>query len=127
MPHININEVQMSKEFKSINVDDMAWVEVPNEKAGKSLFRKSLIEDAETGARITITKYPAGFINPKHDHPCAHGMYVLKGILHTSRGDFGPGSFVWFPEGEIMWHGATENQDVEVVFITNKKFEINYL
>ena len=117
----------MSKEFKSLNVDQMAWEEVPNEKAGKSLFRKSLVEDEQTGVRICITKYPAGFINPKHNHPCAHGMYVLKGILHTSRGDFNPGSFVWFAEGETMWHGATENQDVEVVFITNKKFVINYL
>ena len=117
----------MSKEFKSVNVNEMTWNEEFNEKAGRSLFSKRLIEDEETGVRITITKYPAGFINPKHNHPCAHGMYVLKGILHSSRGDFGPGSFVWFPEGETMWHGATENQDVEVVFITNKKFEINYL
>ena len=117
----------MSKEFKSVNINDLEWVEKLNEKVGKSLFSKDLIDDLETGVRINITKYPAGFINPKHDHPCAHGMYVLKGILHTSRGDFNPGSFVWFPEGEVMWHGATENQDVEVVFITNKKFVINYL
>ena len=117
----------MSSEFRSIDVEAMAWIEKPNEKAGKSLFKKDLINDAETGVKINITKYPAGFINPKHDHPCAHGMYVLKGILHTSHGDFSPNSFVWFPEGEAMWHGATENQDVEVVFITNKRFEINYL
>ena len=117
----------MSNEFKGVNVEAMEWIEKPNEKAGKSLYKKDLINDAETGVKINITKYPAGFINPKHNHPCAHGMYVLKGILHTSRGDFGPDSFVWFPEGETMWHGATEDQDVEVVFITNKRFEMNYL
>ena len=117
----------MSNEFKSLNVDEMPWVEKPNEKAGKSHFSKSLIVDDETGVKVSIVKYPAGFINPNHNHPCAHGMYVLKGILRTSRGDFGQGSFVWFPEGETMWHGATEDQDVEVVFITNKQFEMNYL
>jgi quercetin dioxygenase-like cupin family protein len=117
----------MSKEFKSIDVNAMAWEEEPNEKAGRPLFKKELVKDAETGVGITITKYPAGFINPLHDHHCAHGMYVLKGILHTSKGDFTPGSFVWFPEGETMWHGATEDQDVEIVFVTNKKFTINYL
>ena len=117
----------MSSEFRFFNVNELPWVEKPNEKVPGSHYSKSLINDEETGVKISITKYPAGFINPKHTHPCAHGMYVLKGILHTSKGDFGPDSFVWFPEGETMWHGATENQDVEVVFITNKKFEINYL
>jgi len=117
----------MSNVFKSIQADEMAWEEEKNEKAGRSLFKKVLVEDEDTGMLITVTKYPAGFINPKHDHPCAHGMYVLKGILHTSKGDFKPGSFVWFPEGEVMWHGATANEDVEIIFITNKKFFINYL
>ena len=117
----------MSKSFKAVLADKMEWEEEKNAKAGRSLYKKELIQDDDTGMLVTVTKYPAGFINPKHDHPCAHGMYILKGILHTSRGDFGQGSFVWFPEGEIMWHGATEDQDVEVVFITNKKFEINYL
>jgi quercetin dioxygenase-like cupin family protein len=116
----------MSKEFKSFDVPAMDWEEEPNEKAGRSLFKKDLIKDEETGMQVSITKYPAGFINPKHDHPCAHGMYVIKGILRTSRGDFPAGSFVWFPEGEVMWHGATEDQDVEIVFITNKKFEIHH-
>ncbi|GHV73290.1 hypothetical protein AGMMS49940_05920 [Spirochaetia bacterium] len=117
----------MSKKFFSIDVNSMPWEEEPNEKAGRPLFKKGLVSDEETGMGISITKYPAGFINPKHDHHCAHGMYVLKGILHTSKGDFAPGSFVWFPEGEVMWHGATENQDVEIVFVTNKKFDIHYL
>jgi hypothetical protein len=31
---------------------------------------------------------------------------VLEGELVTHKGTFGPGSFVWFPEGEVMEHGA---------------------
>ena len=111
----------------AMNVDDMEWEERPNEKAGRPLYKKALVQDPETGVRVSIIKYPAGFINPDHDHPCAHGMYVLKGILHTSEGDFPVGSFVWFPEGSVMWHGATEDQDVEIIFVTNKQFAINYL
>jgi quercetin dioxygenase-like cupin family protein len=60
-------------------------------------------------------------------HPCAHGMYVLEGTLVTHEGQFSPGSFVWFPEGETMEHGATAQQDVVVLFITNKPFEIHYV
>ena len=53
-------------------------------------------------------------------------MYVLDGILKTNAGSFGPGSFVWFPEGMEMEHGATQDNDVTFLFITNKPFQ-NYL
>jgi hypothetical protein len=53
-------------------------------------------------------------------------MYVLEGTLLTHAGQFGPGSFVWFPEGLAMEHGATPDRDVIVLFITNKPFEIHY-
>jgi quercetin dioxygenase-like cupin family protein len=118
--------MKMSKEFKSFHFDEMQWNEILNEKVGRSFFKKEMIKD-DTGVMVYFVKYPAGFINPKHTHPHAHGIYVLKGIFHTSRGDFNPGSFLWFPEGEIMWHGATENADVELLFVTDKHFVINYL
>ncbi len=54
-------------------------------------------------------------------------MYVLEGTLVTHAGSFGPGHFVWFPQGEEMEHGATAETDVVVLFITNKPFEIHYL
>jgi quercetin dioxygenase-like cupin family protein len=71
--------------------------------------------------------YRAGCTNPWHHHPCAHGIYVLDGILTTHRGEFGPGSFVWFPEGGIMEHGASADGDVTFLFITNKPFDIHYV
>jgi quercetin dioxygenase-like cupin family protein len=80
-----------------------------------------------TGMLVRLVRYPAGVINPAHTHPCGHWMYVLEGTLATHKGDFGPGSFVWFPEGEVMEHGATAAGDVVVVFITNKPFRIDYV
>jgi quercetin dioxygenase-like cupin family protein len=74
-----------------------------------------------------LVRYPAGVINPRHTHPCGHGMFVLEGELVTHRGAFGPGSFVWFPEGEVMEHGASPAGDVVVLFITNKAFRIDYV
>jgi quercetin dioxygenase-like cupin family protein len=66
-------------------------------------------------------------MNTKHTHPCGHGLYVLEGQLKTHKGTFGPGSFVWFPEGEVMEHGASAEADVTVLFITNKRFRIDYV
>jgi quercetin dioxygenase-like cupin family protein len=104
----------------------LPWEERFNEKLGVSLYRKNLITDPGTGMEIRLVRYPAGIVNPLHTHPCAHGMYVLEGTLATNAGEFGPGTFVWFSEGETMEHGAAPGQDVVVLFITNKPFEIHY-
>jgi quercetin dioxygenase-like cupin family protein len=111
----------------AINTNDMPWEERFNERIGKSLFRKNLFTDQETGMEIRLVRYPQGIINPAHTHPCGHGMYVLEGTLVTHAGSFPPGSFVWFPEGETMEHGASAAGDVVVVFITNKPFRIDYV
>jgi quercetin dioxygenase-like cupin family protein len=63
----------------------------------------------------------AGFTNPWHSHPCAHGIYVLEGTLNTHQGQYLAGSFVWFPEGGIMEHGATQDPDCTFLFITTKR------
>lgn len=115
------------REFIAINTNHVPWEERFNEKLGRNLFRKTLFEDPETGAEIRLVRYPAGVINPMHTHPCGHGMYVLSGRLATHKGTFTPGTFVWFPEGEAMEHGATPEGDVTVLFVTNKSFRIDYV
>lgn len=110
----------------AIDTASLPWEERTNEHVRGKLYRKEFFSDPDTGMIVRLVKYPAGVINPRHTHPCAHGMYVLEGRLVTHAGTFGPGSFVWFPEGETMEHGATAEEDVTVLFITNKPFEIYY-
>ena len=116
----------MADKMMAVDTAALPWEERFNERIGRALYRKNLVEDADTGMEVRLVRYPAGVINPWHTHPCAHGMYVLEGTLVTHAGEFGPGSFVWFPEGVAMQHGATSERDVTVVFITNKRFEIHY-
>ncbi|MBK9169930.1 MAG: cupin domain-containing protein [Bryobacterales bacterium] len=104
----------------------MPWEERVIEPTGDPVFRKELFADPDTGMQVRIVRYPAGILNPRHTHPCAHGMYVLEGTLVTHEGSYGPGTFVWFPEGPAMEHGASAESDVTVVFITNKPFAIHY-
>jgi len=111
----------------AIDTTTQPWEERFNEKIGRALFRKMLYTDPDNGAEIRLVRYPAGVINPRHTHPCGHGMYVLEGRLVTHNGAFGPGSFVWFPEGDVMEHGASPEGDVVVLFITNKAFRIDYV
>jgi quercetin dioxygenase-like cupin family protein len=113
--------------FFAVDTNQILWEERPNERIGCSLYRKQLFVDPETQMEIRLVRYPAGIVNPEHTHPCGHGMYVLEGNLATHKGTFGPGSFVWFPEGEVMEHGASADGDVTVVFVTNKGFRIDYV
>ena len=111
----------------AIDTNTHPWQERLNEKTGRALYRKPLLQDPDTGMEILVVRYPAGVTIPWHTHPCAHGMYILDGTLVTHAGSFGPGSFVWFPEGMEMSHGATAESDVTMLFITNKPMAINYL
>ena len=82
----------------------MPWEERFIPELGKALFAKRFLEDPDTGVTVRLVRYPAGFTNSWHTHPCAHGIYVLEGTLVTHQGSFGPGNFVWFPQRHD--HGA---------------------
>jgi len=111
----------------AIDTNAMPWEERYQAALGKSNFRKLLVQDPDTGMEVRLVRYPAGFTATWHTHPCAHGMFVLEGTLVTHAGNYGPGSFVWFPEGMLMEHGATAETEVVALFITNKKFDIHFV
>jgi quercetin dioxygenase-like cupin family protein len=115
------------KEMIALDTTAMPWEEHYHEFLGKSNQRKGLLQDPDTGMEISLAHYPAGFTTTWHTHHCAHGMYVLEGTLVTHAGSYGPGSFVWFPEGMLMEHGATAKGEVTALFITNKKFDIEFV
>lgn len=109
----------------SIYDRDLPWSDKLNERDQPYQYA-TLMTDEDTGMFVRYYTYYAGTVTPAHTHPCAHGMYVLSGTLHTNVGDYGPGSFVWFPEGSVGEHGATETGDVTCLFITNKPFDITF-
>ena len=93
---------------------------------GMESASKILYKDARNGMMVKYVRYPKGSVARTHTHCCGHGMYVLKGTLHTHAGELPAGSFVWFEEGCVMEHGAIE-EDAECIFITNRHFDIDYL
>ena len=114
-------------ELTAVDTNTQEWVGFPIPQLGVELPSMSLIDDPDTGMQVLKIRYRAGWTNPWHTHPCAHGVYVLEGSLTTHQGTFGPGSFVWFPEGGKMAHGASADGDCTFLFITNKPFDIHYV
>jgi quercetin dioxygenase-like cupin family protein len=113
-------------QLQSFDSNAMPWGELYIEQLQLGVPLKAFISDPDTGMSVQMIRYDAGFTNPWHRHNCAHGIYVLEGTLRTHAGNFGPGSFVWFPEGMLMEHGATDDAAVTTLFITNKPFDIRY-
>src|SRR3954462_2783788 len=99
----------------------------PIEHIQANLEHVPLMSDPETGMTVLKMVYRAGFTNPWHSHPCAHGIYVLDGTLKTHQGQFRAGGFVWSPGGGIMKHAPTQDADCPFLFFTNKPFAIHYV
>jgi quercetin dioxygenase-like cupin family protein len=114
-------------ELTVVDTNTQEWIGFPIPQLGVELQAMPLIDDPDTGMQVFKLVYRSGWINPWHYHPCAHGIYVLEGSLVTHEGTYGPGSFVWFPEGGVMEHGATADGDCTFLFITNKPFDIHYV
>ena len=94
---------------------------------GEKISMQMLCRDPESGLFIEHMIYHPGTVTRKHRHNCRHGIYVLSGILYTDQGNYGPGTMVWFPDGVVMEHGATEELPCEVLFIADRPFDIEYL
>jgi quercetin dioxygenase-like cupin family protein len=114
-------------ELTAVDTTTAPWVKFPIPAIDAELDVLPLLSDPDTGMQVMKVIYKAGFTNTWHTHPCAHGMYVLEGTLRTHQGTYPSGSFVWFPEGGTMYHGATEDADCTFLFITNKPFDIHYV
>jgi quercetin dioxygenase-like cupin family protein len=116
-----------SESIVAIDTNVVPWEERFKEELGSAVYRKLLLQDPDTGMEIRLLRYPAGVVIPWHTHPCGHGIYVLEGTLTTHEGSYSPGCFVWFPAGSAMWHGATSDADVTMLFITNRPLELTYV
>lgn len=105
----------------------MPWEYRPTSTTGKIFGKKQLLLDDETGMQINYMYYPAGFTTITHRHPAGHGFFVLEGQLQSGDELYGPGTFIWYPEGYVTAHGGTEHEGVKCLQISNKTFSIEYV
>lgn len=112
----------MEKQQEVFDLSKMNWVEMKDEITPGTYYDKPIQVDEPLG--ICITRYPKGYYKTWHRHTYGHGIFVLEGKLRTEEGTYGPGCFVWFPEGMITRHGATEEEDCLFLFLSGKNGRI---
>lgn len=103
------------------------WGSKKDPITGHITFSKDLYFDSKSSLWIKLSKYPAGTVTPMHRHHCGHGMLLLSGICQTQKGEFAPGTFLWYPEGNVAEHGAAPGDDLINLFIIDKPFDIEYI
>jgi hypothetical protein len=84
-----VREADSAGQVSSRDTNTMPWEIRHIDELDGDLAAKQLIEDLDTGMSVMKMKYFAGFTNEWHTHPCAHGMYVLDGVLKTHAGSLG--------------------------------------
>lgn len=121
--------INSNTEPKPIYFDqaNLPWETLTDAHLGKQFKDMKLILDEDTGMTINLSIYPKGYYKVKHIHSCAHGIFVLSGTLKTDEGEFGPGTFVWYPAGTVMSHGATDREECMFLYIQDKKGKLTYL
>jgi hypothetical protein len=67
-------------ELTVVDTNTATWELFPLAYIGANLERVPMMSDPETGMMVLKMVYRAGFTNPWHSHPCAHGVYVLEGL-----------------------------------------------
>lgn len=107
--------------------EDMSQYGHVNSRNKKLMFQRMYVDDPDTGMIVKKLVYPAGCMIPWHTHDAAHGIYVIKGTLVCDDCTLSAGDFIWWDEGVEMEHGAGPDEDVELLFITNKPLNMNYL
>ena len=120
--------------------DGRWWDKSFNPKSGVDLGRLMLRKNPKNGAEIRMIRYPKGIV--EHLAPCVHshpgaransarhgralgtGSSSWKANFRTHQGTYGPGTWVWFPRGEIMEHGAPDAGDMTGIFIADGACDI---
>jgi hypothetical protein len=98
--HQMSEKAEPAGQVQSWDTNTMPWEIRHIDELDGDLAAKQPVTDPDTGMSVIKMKYFAGFTHEWRTHYCAHGMYVVDGILKTHAGSFGPGSFVWFSEGD---------------------------
>ena len=121
-------------------------LEVFNVSAPNYFPREAPLVDAMTAVHNDLTgEHRAPFIMGggtnarKHSRAFAFGLGGVDkpetalfapghgSTLKTDEGEFGPGAFVWYPEGTVMSHGATDREECVFLYIHDKAGELTCL
>lgn len=98
--------------------DKTGWLQ--KEENGRCFSDKPMISDPLNGAVIKFSHYGAGYRKEEHHHASSFGVYVIDGEYTVGERTIRPGSLIWNPSGNMILHGASEEKDCRLLYISNR-------
>jgi quercetin dioxygenase-like cupin family protein len=113
---------------QAVIVDGLA--SLPLEQSQPAIYDRPielrlLYQDPVSGAEHYLIRYPAGLRAQQHRHTAAHTMIVLEGRILANETVVGPGAYVHFPAGTVMYHGPADDAPCLFVIIFHGPFDVH--
>lgn len=115
----------MDKAFHTAHRWDVKWeddVDVLTLRSGVQV--KVFHSDPDTGHHDLLIKFPAGFVEPRHNHESSHSIVVLEGLQIAEGDPLRPGDYCW-ASGQRP-HGPFEYPEGCVVFASFRGSSIQH-
>ncbi len=107
--------------MKVVRISDIEAEETTNKIFKGKVSIQHIIGEREDELRVIVVKFSPGAVNVFHAHTFDQILYVTegKGIVATEKEEVTvtPGAFIFFPAGELHWHGATKDTTFSHLFI----------
>lgn len=105
----------MGSAFHTAHRWDLEWEDDIDILAlGEGVQVKVLYRDPETLHTDMLIRFPAGYVEPRHEHESSHSVVVLEGLQIAEGEPMRPGDYVW-ADGTRP-HGPFEYPEGCVVF-----------
>lgn len=105
----------MGKAFQTAHRWEIDWQDdVDVLTLGSGVQVKIYYQDREAEHIDLLIKFPAGYVEPRHNHDSSHSVIVLEGLQIAEGEPMRPGDYVW-ASGERP-HGPFEYPEGCVVF-----------
>lgn len=105
----------MDPGFHTAHPDHLEWQDdVDVLTLGKGVQVKVLFQDQANQHVDMLIRFPAGYVEPRHNHDSSHSVLVLEGIQIAEGEPLGPGDYL-YADGSRP-HGPFEYPEGCVVF-----------
>jgi quercetin dioxygenase-like cupin family protein len=99
-----------------LTAEDIKWEPIPGGTTGA--MSAKLWGDETKGAYGGLTKFPAGFKAPLHNHTNDMKIVIIKGAYIYNGKKYGTGSYLFIPGGQNHESGGAE--DSETIFFSEQ-------
>ena len=105
--------------FGKVHYDDLEWISGEELSGLPAGIQCAIVRpDSGDGQMALYVRFPAGYVEPYHEHEMEHWGVVVEGEMHVDGQVLGPGDFHHGPSG--LGHGPLSYPKGVTIFTTTR-------